>query len=131
MPSQRAIELFSIIQFSAIGLSLLVQPLAWSRLFSWLRREGEAGALAYGVILLAFGSLIVAFHRVWFGALTVLTVAGWFELLLGFACLLSPKAGLRVLSILSADRPNVCRVGGAISLLLAAFVFAVLLPGGI
>lgn len=131
MPSQRAIELFSIILFSGLGLSLLVQPLAWSRFVGRLRREGDAGAVAYGSLCLSFGSLIVAFHRVWFGALAVLTAAGWLEVLLGLVCLLSPKSGLRILSMLSVDRPNVCRVGGVISLLVAAFVFAVLFPGGI
>ena len=41
MPSQHAIEIFAILNFAILGLSLLLQPLAWARLSSWLRREGE------------------------------------------------------------------------------------------
>jgi hypothetical protein len=130
MPSQRAIELFAIINFAVLGLSLLFQPLAWSRFFAWLRREGEAGAMAYGFICLSFGSLIVAFHRVWFGLLVILTIAGCLEVLLGMICLLSPATGLRVLEIPSENRLGVCRLGGLVSLGLAGVIFAVLLASG-
>jgi hypothetical protein len=131
MPSQRAIELFAIINFSVLGLSLLLQPLAWSHFFAWLRREGTAGAMAYGFICLSFGSLIVSFHRVWFGILVILTIAGWLEILVGTICLLCPSAGLKILEIPSEGRLGVCRLGGLVSLVLAAVIFVVLLPGGL
>jgi hypothetical protein len=131
MPAQHAIELFALINFSVIGLSLLFQPLGWAHFFVWLRREGTAGALAYGFICLSFGSLIVSFHRVWYGILVVLTLAGWLEVLLGLVCLLSPSAGLRIMELPSEGRLGVCRVGGIVSLALAATIFVVLLPGGL
>src|SRR5471032_2913178 len=103
MPSQHAIEIFSIINFAILGLSLLVQPLAWVRLFAWLRREGEAGAILYGSICLMFGSLIAAFHRVWFGFLVVLTLVGWIQVIKGLIFLVAPSFGLRLMSIASEE----------------------------
>jgi uncharacterized protein YjeT (DUF2065 family) len=131
MPYERAIDLFAIITFSVAGLSLLAQPRSWRLFFSWLLREGKAGALAFGLGCLAFGALIAAFHRVWFGLLTVVTLAGWFEVVLGAVCLLSPLAGLRVLTVLSGEPPNARRLIGILSLVLGILIFAVLLPGGL
>jgi hypothetical protein len=131
MPSQRAIELFALLNFTVIGLSLLARPLAWSQFFGWLRREGESGALAYGFICLSFGSLIVAFHRVGHGLLLILTVAGWLEVALGVACLLWPGVGLQVLALPTAERPGVCRAGGVASLVVAAVILVALFPGGL
>ncbi len=131
MPTQRAIELFSILIFAVIGLSLLLQPLAWARLFSWLRREGEAGSIMYGLFCLVIGALIVSFHRVWFGLLTVLTIVGWLQVIKGLIHLLAPAVGLRLMAIASEDRTGIYRLGGVISLALAAIIYAALLPGGI
>jgi hypothetical protein len=131
MPSQRAIELFAIINFSVIGLSLLFQPLGWAHFFAWLRSQGNAGALAYGFICLSFGSLIVSFHRVWFGILVILTLAGWFEVVLGVVCLLCPSMGLKIMELPSEGRLGFCRVVGLACLALAVIIFVVLLPGGL
>jgi hypothetical protein len=130
MPSQHAIELFGLLNFTVIGLSLLARPLQWARFFAWLRREGEAGALAYGFICLSFGSLIVAFHQVWHGLLVVLTLAGWLEVLLGVLCLLVPSAGLGVMELAAEDRPTVCRLGGLVSLAVAAVILIALMMSG-
>jgi hypothetical protein len=130
MPSQHAIELFGLLNFTVIGLSLLFRPLQWARFFAWLRREGEAGALAYGFICLSFGSLIVSFHRVWHGLLVIFTVAGWLEVLLGVLCLLIPSAGLGIMGLAAEDRPTVCRLGGLVSLAVAAVILVALVSGG-
>jgi hypothetical protein len=131
MPSQHAIELFGLLNFTVIGLSLLFQPHPWTKFFGWLRREGTAGALAYGFICLSFGSLIVSFHRVWHGLLVVLTVSGWLEVLLGVICLLAPPAGLAILGIPSEENPGVCRLGGLVSLVVAAVIAVALFAPGI
>jgi hypothetical protein len=130
MPSQRAIELFALLNFTVIGLSLLFRPLPWTRFFEWLRREGEAGALAYGFICLSFGSLIVAFHQVGHGLLAILTAAGWLEVVLGILCLLAPAAGLGILAVAARERPLVCRLGGLVSLAVAATILVALEYGG-
>jgi hypothetical protein len=131
MPSQHAIELFALINFAIIGLSLLLQPLAWVRLSEWIRREGEAGAIACGICSLLFGSLIVAFHRVWFGLLIVLTLVGWLQVIKGVIFLLAPGAGLKLMAIASPERCGLLRFAGLIWLALAIFIFVVLLPGRI
>jgi hypothetical protein len=131
MPSEIAIDIFALLNFAVLGLSLLLQPLAWAHFFGWLRREGTGGAMAYGFICLSFGSLLVAFHRGWFGVLVVVTIAGWLEVLVGLVCLLSPAAGLRILALPSEDRLGVCRIGGIVSLALAAVILVALLPLGI
>ena len=55
MTSQRAIELFALLNFAVVGLSLLVRPVSWARFFIWMRREGEAGAVIYG-LMSSFGA---------------------------------------------------------------------------
>jgi hypothetical protein len=131
MPYERATDLFAIVTFSIAGLSMLLQPRAWRLFFSWLLREGKAGALAFGLVCLTFGSLVAAFHRVWFGLLTVVTLAGWLEVLFGMVCLLSPATGLRVLTLLAGEQPAARRLVAIVALALAAITFAVLLPGGL
>jgi hypothetical protein len=131
MPYQRAIDLFALITFSVAGLSLLTQPRSWRLFYSWLLRGGKAGAVAFGLSCLAVGSLIVAFHRVWFGLLTVVTLVGWFKVLLGTVCLLSPSTGLRVLALLAGEPPAARRLVAIVSLVLGIIILVVLLPGGL
>ena len=129
MPSQHAIEVFGLLNCTVIGLTLLFQPLAWGSFFGWLRAQGAAGALAYGSICLSFGSLVVAFHRVWHGLLVILTLAGWFDVLLGTICLLLPSAGLSIMEI-PEKSPGLCRLAGLACLIVAAVILFALLQGG-
>jgi hypothetical protein len=129
MPSQHAIEIFGLLNCTVLGLSLLFQPLAWGTFFGWLRAQGAAGALAYGSICLSFGSIVVAFHRVWHGLLVVLTLAGWFDVVLGIICLLVPAAGLGLME-LPEKSPGVCRLAGLACLVVAGVILAALLLGG-
>jgi len=129
MPSQHAIEIFGLLNCAVIGLSLLFQPVAWGAFFGWLRSQGNAGALAYGSICLSFGSIVVAFHRIWHGLLVVLTLAGWFDVVLGIVCLLLPSAGLGLME-LPEKSPGVCRLAGLACLGVAAVILAALSMGG-
>jgi hypothetical protein len=129
MPSQNAIELFGLLNCTVLGLTLLFHPSAWGAFFGWLRRQGIAGALAYGSICLSFGSVVVAFHRVWHGLLLVLTLAGWFDVVLGIICLLLPTVGLGIME-LPEKNPAVCRVGGIACLFVAAMILIALGMGG-
>ncbi len=130
MPSQHAIVVFAFLQFAIIGLSLLIQPLAWAQLIAWLRREGEAGAIACGLSSLLFGALIVSFHRVWVGFLVVLTLVGWLHVIRGLIFLIAPSLGLRLMGIAESS-PGLLRLGGLVSVALAVFIFVMLLPGGL
>jgi uncharacterized protein YjeT (DUF2065 family) len=131
MPSQRAIEVFALLNFAIIGLSLVLQPRAWARYFAWMRREGDAGAVIYGLFCLLWGSLIVSFHREWNGFLVVLPLFGSLQVLEGVIFLLVPGLGLRLMAILTEDRLVLFRLMGLIALGLALVIYVALLPVGI
>jgi uncharacterized protein YjeT (DUF2065 family) len=128
MPTQRAIDVFALLNFAIIGLSLVFQPRAWARYFAWMRREGEAGAVIYGLLCLLWGSLIVSFHREWEGFLVLLPLFGTLQMLEGLVFLVAPGFGLRVMGILTEDRLGIFRLLGLIALALAVYIFVVLLP---
>jgi uncharacterized protein YjeT (DUF2065 family) len=128
MPSQRAIELFALLNFAIVGLSLVVRPTAWARYFVWMRREGEAGAVIYGLLCVLWGSLIVSFHPTWHGLLIVLPVFGALQLLEGLVFLIAPNFGLRLLAIFSEERLGLFRLLGLIALALAVYIYLLILP---
>lgn len=74
---EQAVAFWAVLQLTVVGLSHVAAPRAWVSFFVWLHGKGEAGVLVVGGMSLAFGALIVAFHNVWAGAATVLTLLGW------------------------------------------------------
>ncbi|HEY1848471.1 MAG TPA: hypothetical protein VGG37_04665 [Opitutaceae bacterium] len=126
MPSQHAIEIFAFLNFTIVGLSLVLQPRAWARFLLWMRREGEAGAVIYGLLCVLWGSLIVSFHPEWHGVLVVLPAFGSLQVLEGLVFLLAPGFGLRLMSIFLEERPALLRLLGIIALVLAACILFVL-----
>jgi len=131
MNSERAIEIFAILNFVIIGLSLVIQPTAWAGFFAWMRREGEAGAVIYGLLCLLWGSLIVSFHREWHGFLIVLPAFGALQMLEGLAFLVAPAFGLRIMALFTLQSLGLFRLLGLIALGLAAYIYVVLLPLGV
>jgi uncharacterized protein YjeT (DUF2065 family) len=127
MPSQHANEVFARLNFTIVGLSLLVQPRAWARFLSWMRREGDAGAVIYGLLCVLWGSLIVSFHPEWHGLLVILPAFGLLQLFEGFVFLVAPAFGLRVMSVFDEEHLSLLRLLGVIALALAACIFVVLL----
>lgn len=101
---QAAVQQFAVMSFMAVGLSHMLQPKAWARLFIALRRQGEAGCLANGLLHLVPGALIVAGHNVWQGIPAVLTVFGHALVLKATVYLLCPRLGLAALSRVSVER---------------------------
>ncbi|HEY4988986.1 MAG TPA: hypothetical protein VII09_04225 [Opitutaceae bacterium] len=128
MPSQHAIELFALFNFAIVGLSLVLQPRAWARFLLWMRREGEAGAVIYGLLCLLWGSLIVSFHPTWHGLLVLLPLFGALQMLEGFVILTAPAFGLRLMAMFSEERLGRLRLLGLIALGLGACVLVSLLP---
>lgn len=128
MPSEHAIEIFALLNFAIVGLSLVLQPTAWARYFTWMRQEGEAGAVIYGLFCVLWGSLIVSFHPDWHGLLILLPAFGALQVFEGFVFLVLPGFGLRVMSVFTPERLWLFRLLGLIALVLAAIVCAVLLP---
>jgi uncharacterized protein YjeT (DUF2065 family) len=131
VPTQRAIEVFALLNFAIIGLSLVFQPRAWARFFAWMRREGEAGAVIYGLFCLLWGSLIVSFHREWNGFLVILPAFGALQMTEGLVFLVAPGFGLQLMAVLTEDRLVLFRIMGAIALALAVYIYLALLPTGI
>jgi uncharacterized protein YjeT (DUF2065 family) len=130
MPSQRAIEVFALLNFAIIGLSLVFQARAWARYFAWMRREGDAGAVIYGLLCLLWGSLIVSFHREWHGFLVILPAFGTLQMIEGVVFLIAPGFGLRLMAILTEDRLGLLRLLGLIALAMAVYIYVALLPMG-
>jgi len=131
MASEHSIQVFGFINLLIIGISMLVRPVFWSNFFAWLARQGEAGGLAYGCICLSFGSLVVAFHRVWHGPLVIYTMLGWGDVVLGMICLFMPAIGLQIVTWAATDRPTVCRLCGLICLAVAVIIAAALIQAGV
>lgn len=131
MPSQHAIELFALLNFAIVGLSLVVRPLAWASYFEWMRREGEAGAVIYGLLCVLWGSLIVSFHPTWHGLLVILPAFGVLQTFEGLVFLVAPLFGLRILAFFTRERHWVIRLLGIIALILALYIYLVLLPAGV
>jgi hypothetical protein len=131
MPSQHAIELFALLNFTIVGLSLVLQPGAWATYFEWMRREGQAGAVTYGLLCVLWGSLIVSFHPTWHGLLIVLPAFGALQTFEGLVFLVAPSFGLRILGFFTRERAWVIRLLGLIALILALYIYLVLLPAGV
>ena len=126
---ERAIQIFATIHFIIIGLSHLLHPDIWVEFFIWLRERGRAGAFVHGFISLGFGSMIVAFHSVWHGPATVLTVLGWFYLVKAFMCFAVPSSQMRTLGRVSLERTGELRVVGAVYLAVAGLLCYILFSG--
>ena len=116
----RAVEIFAVIQLTLIGVSHIAFHRAWAEFFIWLREKGLAGALANGFTSLAFGSIVVAFHRVWSGIPLVLTVFGILNLVKAAQCFLLPAIALRSMQRVSLERSREFIVAGVVSLVIAA-----------
>jgi hypothetical protein len=119
---ERSLEIFATIQFLIVGLSHVFQPRAWVAFFTWLRERGHAGVFVHGFLSLGFGSMILAFHNVWSGLPTVLTVVGCLYTFKAALCFLLPSTQMRTLSRVSPERawelvlPGVVYVGLGITL---------------
>jgi hypothetical protein len=100
----RAIETLAAIHFLIVGLSHVVQRHAWVDFFTWLHQRGYPGVFVHGFLSLGFGSLVVAFHHVWSGPATVLTVMGYLYLIKAALCFLAPATQMRTLGRVSHER---------------------------
>ena len=119
---ERALEIFAVIHFSIVGLSHVFNTSAWVQFFTWLRDRGHAGVLVHGFLSLGFGSMIVAFHRVWSGIPAILTVLGCLYLVKATLCFVLPATQMRSLSLVSPERMWGLRVAGVLFLAIAGLL---------
>ena len=120
---EQATEVFAATSFLAIGLSHLIQPRSWVAFYQAIAARGVPGVFLEGFLLLTFGAFIVAFHNVWHGPATLLTLIGWAQVLKGAGRFLAPQVGLRVIQRITEERAWYFRVGGVIALLISGFLW--------
>jgi uncharacterized protein YjeT (DUF2065 family) len=120
---EQAIQVFAAISFFVIGLSHLLRPNEWVTFFDDLASRGTSGAFLEGFMLLNFGAIIAAFHNVWEGPATVLTVIGWGQLLKGVVRFVFPQMALRVMRSALARGVRSFQVAGVFALSISAFLW--------
>ena len=96
-----------------IGLSHMVQPRVWAKLFIDWRGKGEVGAFYTGLLHFQMGALVLAFHNVWHGIPLVVTLLGCGWTIKGLLYLTYPKWPLRMLERISLERAWEFVVAGA------------------
>jgi hypothetical protein len=119
---ERALEIFVVIHLGLMGLSHVVQHRAWAEFFILLRDRGCSGVFVHGFISLGFGSMILAFHRVWSGIPAVVTIVGVLYLVKSLQCFVFPAVSLRSLNRVSLDRSYVFAAPGVVFLGLAGLI---------
>lgn len=119
---ERAVQIFAAVQLLIMGLSHVFQPRAWAEFFLLLRSKGQAGAFVNGFLSLGFGSIIIAFHNVWSGPATVLTVLGWLQVLKALLIFAVPGYGLKGLSLVSLEKTGRFVAAGVVLLALGLFM---------
>jgi hypothetical protein len=116
---ERSIELFAAVNFLVIGLSHMVRPKVWAEFFMRLRGWGLAGVFVNGFIGLSMGSIIVAFHNLWVGPATILTVFGWAQVIKALLNFTVPQIGMRAMGRVSPKRSGEFVGAGLVLLVLS------------
>jgi hypothetical protein len=116
---ESSVEIFAVILLVVIGLSHLLQPVAWVNYFIRLRALGTTGAFADGFLHLGPAGIIIAFHNVWSGIPVLLTLLGWSFLIKCLIRFCIPKLGLKMMAHVSVERAWQVQVAGAGLLVLA------------
>jgi uncharacterized membrane protein len=111
-----AIQKLAIISFLIIGLSHIFQPRIWAQFFIDLRSKGEIGSFINAFIHFPLGALIVAFHDVWEGIPTVLTLMGYAWVLKSLIYFVSPSHGLKSMSRVSLEKSWQFIIAGVVML---------------
>jgi hypothetical protein len=117
---ERAVEGFVAVCLFGVGLSHVLQPMAWVEYFVWLRGQGRCGVFLDGLLTLNFGALVVAFHTVWTGLPIVITLMGLGMVIKGIVRLAAPGLGLRIYERIVPERAWPFRVAGLLALALSA-----------
>jgi uncharacterized protein YjeT (DUF2065 family) len=90
MSDAQIFQIFSLV-YIAVGIGILINPDFYKKLFEDFIENASALYLG-GIMALAFGYLIVAFHNTWTKDLSVIiTIVGWLALIKGILILIQPK----------------------------------------
>ena len=116
---ETSVEILAAIAFFTTGVSHLVQPRIWARFFVQLTRQREVGIFVIALYTLPMGVLIVAFHNVWSGWPTVLTIIGCAFCLKSFIYFAAPRVGLAAISRIQETATGKFVVAGIMMILLS------------
>lgn len=119
---ERSVEVLAVILSGVIGLSHILQPMAWVEFFILLRGKGEAGVFVDGFLNLPVAGLIIGFHNVWSGIPAVLTLVRWCLLIKSLIRFCAPKLALRMMSRVSVERSWEVQVAGAALVVLGGLI---------
>ena len=111
-----AIQKLAIVSFFIIGLSHIFQPRVWAQFFIDIRSKGEIGSFINAFIHFPLGALIVAFHNVWEGIPTVLTLMGYAWVLKSLIYFVLPSHGLKSMSRVSLEKSWQFIIAGVVML---------------
>ena len=74
------------------------------------------------------GALVVAFHNVWQGLPTIVTILGWGWLIKGLVYLCYPKHGMRMLDRVSLEKSREFVIAGIVLVALSLVIAYALFP---
>jgi hypothetical protein len=124
---ERAVLIYATVNLLVIGLSHLLQPRAWAEFFILLREKGVPGVFAVAFLSLIFGSIILAFHRVWHGIPLVLTLLGIAQVVKATLYFCFPRYGMKALQRVSLERAWEFQAAGiALFVLCGLFLYELL-----
>lgn len=110
----RGVEVFMSINFIAIGAAYLLRPDVAMDTLARLESGAKAGRFTVALLAIGMGSFIVAFHNIWSGIPTILTVYGWIALAKGVVFLLAPELLERRFAWALEAGPGLWRLGGGV-----------------
>lgn len=125
----RAVEVYMSIIFIVAGMSYLVRPDAWREFLAHLESKGSAGSLTAAALSLVTGSFIVAFHNVWGGIPTILTVFGWVGLAKGAVFAVFPELTRKRFAMAQRMGNGLWRTAGALWVAVGVLVLQYALRG--
>ena len=126
----RALQILALIHLALMGLSHVLHHRAWAEFFITLREMGYGGVFVHGFLSLGFGSMILAFHRVWSGEPMALTILGVLYLVKTVQCFMLPEVSMRSLHRVTLEGSRVFIGAGAMLLAFAAATTIALVRGG-
>jgi uncharacterized protein YjeT (DUF2065 family) len=90
MSDAQIFQIFSLL-YITVGIGILINPGFYKKLFEDFI-ENAAVMYLGGVMALAVGYLILAFHNTWTGGFSVIiTIFGWLAMIKGLVILIRPK----------------------------------------
>ena len=112
------VALFAALVFVVIGLSHLLQPLAWVEFFAAVRAQGRAGIFLEGFVHLLFGATLVAFGDLRPDLSAAPAIVGALLVVKAAVRFLAPDHVLRAYARLTPAHAGAFRVGGGFALAL-------------